>query len=414
MKQLSSRKIFFSAYWATNSGDWLTNAALGWFVSHEINAGSEGLAYTRAAFAISVVLSTILAGSLAGRFRARKVYLVASLILGLCSLCLAYLSWSSAQSLILVVFLRIICGLSYSCRETSEQMLMKLIPDSRDDSAAITGDRLLIANTAWKRTLYYLNRFACGGLAGVVLSYFGSAFLFGYDAATFLFMVFVLVFLFRRGFAENQEIVKQRIFSSLKECLAKGEVRLILALGLIIEGIGFNSWNLLPEIVGQFGGGGFAYGAIIGATGFGGLTAAFFAYLGARRLKNFKRSIGWFYVISITLCAVSLTQIGLSKSLIQLAVWYSLALVGWSGFDLVNRYVLSKLHFSNWSISVYTLTISGLGPLLQLSTTLLLKRMGLSPFEIILVGSLMAFGLLLSLFLFAQEDIKSLRTNLKV
>ena len=405
--------LFMGSRWLSAAGDWLGVTAMGWFLSISLRGGPELYAGSRLLTALAVVVGSLLAGQLLQRFAAARILFLSCLAASAVSLSIAYLSSQSSETeservwiVVAVLAASFTAGLTQSGRESSEQRYQAmLVPHSEQ----------MALEYLWS-ILYYLARIGLGLVAGLMLAdpaRFGVPALFVLDAISFL-LLGVAVILIKTPIKQRSEpqlaalgSLVQQLFSACKNYPAgilvvcrSSQLRLLMWLLFLIEGIGFTALILLPEIIAHdlqsgpaksvplYGGelsieklssaeqfsdppqsASFGYGLTVCISGIGGLVGILF-HRWATREQAISETV--LFSLGALLSPTGLLLASFCDSVLSLSVCYAIALLGWSWFIPPVR-VFCRVHAqAPLVVAMLSLMLSGICRFSQVGLTVLL------------------------------------------
>lgn len=339
MDRRLGRTIFLFGRWFSSSGDWLTAAALGWLIANLLDGGSSAYATSRLITALAVVFASPAVAALLSRYKPKWVLLLGCALAVAVSLSFAITAAFNVQltkdiSLLSLFLLSGLSGFSLAVRDGAEQKIMLKLVD---------GDGQYQLETQWTK-LYYIGRIFFGSLAGIILGFLGVAPLFLLDSLTFVVLACSGIMAFRfetHESAHSSEQTKTRTFAwdmfrqmlrnymqAFKILADLPNLRFWLLVLFFVEGFGFSAWTYAPEIVrNELGGSGFAYGAIIGSGGLGGLLGAI-CY--SQLLKLGRGAQGILMVLGTLIALFGLSACALAPKLWVFGGGYAVALFGWT------------------------------------------------------------------------------------
>lgn len=378
---MKKKIVFFLGFTISLCGDWFSNIAFGWLVVHESGLGEDRgqnmYAICRAITAGVIVLSSGIAGVAIHRRGPFVTGMVASGLL--CLLAVAHFGLAASELsmwpfITILVILRISFGLVHPSRDSAEQLVLKSI--FTDFSSA-----------TWIRNLiYYMCRAAFSLLAGIALKSLGLPMLFLLDAMSYAAMVFLLYYIWKHHIVDEKQLeqyVKQSespesFLTTYKRCVVyawrRHDLRLLMLLVFILEGLCFTVFNHLPKIVKSIvDDGGYSYGLVNSAAGVGGVCGVLVGYLVSRHAP---RALSVLYLIGVLLIPFSIFNIGRSTTIPSVAFYYGLSLLAWGIFATINRIHCSRDQNAKFALQANTLVTLGVGPLVQMFTTIGFSKLG--------------------------------------
>jgi predicted MFS family arabinose efflux permease len=214
-------------------------------------------------------------------------------------------------------------------------------------------------------------------------------------------MILLLFYIWRTHLADEKFLegeieatsIEESIFTTYRRCFAyawqKPELRMIMLLNLLLEGMVFNIWNYLPKMVRSFvDDGGYSYGLIVAAAGCGGLIGVLVGYQISQCRPQWLTTVSCFAICLVPLAMILLGRTG---SLTGIGVFYAIALAGWSIFATLNRYYCTRDAQAKFALQANNLTIFGIPPLIQMLIVLGSSVVNLTPGVVLQVCSTFVF-----------------------
>ena len=410
------RNIFLCGYGVSLSGDWLGIAALGWLLREEMQLGGSAYGLVSAAFALSFLVASPVAGIVARKKPLLSVIFLANLLQCLGSYLICYGATSHSISFAAIILIRVVSGACSSFKEVGEsEFLKRLVGES--ESKAIIG---------WTHNLYYLARAALGYLSAIILSYLGTAWLFGIDGTTFLVMTLILITLtiiggdqlsikLKSPFLNHSEesptestesswsVIKKRFRAygqAFSYIWTRSDLMMLTLIIFVLEGVGYSCWLLAPTVVRvSFNeDSGFWYGMFLSISGMGGVLGMRYYSWAVKRSSAAQRKI---FSSLIFMNVLFIGLLACSGDALQFSLIYGLAIFSWAPFSsYVKTYFLHQQE-SAFANSALQCVVRGIAPLSRLFCVSIVVFATSDPQLQILLCAISA-GLILSYLLLVQ------------
>jgi MFS family permease len=258
--------LFWSGAVVSNTGTWIQTAVLLWFVL-EITGSNAWVGAVNFASYVPILLFVIVAGSLADYLNRKKLIIITQSIMGLAALGLAVSAQLGVAHLPEIFLFTLISGIAFVFNFPAWRAI---VPDLVPREEMLNGIALDAAQ-------YNLARFIGPFLGGVILSVWNVQGAFYINAASFLAVIFALLFMKTKTPCIPRETGSQRehIYAGVRYVWGSAWARYLLATLAVFAFFGLSFIVALPgfsENVLKRGSGG--YMALLGFVGLGAVFGA--------------------------------------------------------------------------------------------------------------------------------------------
>lgn len=250
----------------SNFGGLIQSVGASWMMT-SIASSADMVALVQASVALPIVLLSLLAGAMADSFDRRKVMLGAQCFMLLVSVTLAVCAWTGLITpwLLLTFTFLIGCGAAFNA-PTWQASVGDMVPRSH-----------LAGAVALNSMGFNIARSVGPAVGGVIVAAFGAAAAFGFNAVSYLPLIFVL--------SRWQPAIKPQTLprEPLTVAMAAGvryvwmspSIRVVLVRGAVF-GLGASAAMALMPLIAKhlIAGGPLTYGLLLGSFGLGAVTGA--------------------------------------------------------------------------------------------------------------------------------------------
>ncbi|HEX2153967.1 MAG TPA: MFS transporter [Acidimicrobiia bacterium] len=334
----------------SNLGSFFYSVAASWFML-ELTGSATWVGLMQSSNTLPLLLLGLTAGAMADLWNRAKVMLTSQILMGVSATAMALLTVFDMMSAPLLLGLGLLIGIGVAFNLPAWQALVpNLVPPG-----------MLASAVALNSAGFNVARAVGPALAGVVVATAGASVAFGVNAASFLGVIVVVMWLGRRLDlpTPEQSSIPSAIALGLRFARFTPTFRRLLALVAVFSVTSAVIQSVLPSRTQELGGSAGTYGLLLGAMGAGALIAAF----GRNRLVT---RLGR-RATQVTISVFGLT--GISLGLIDSVAWaaFGLGVVGmcWV-LTLVTLNTTTQTISPEWirgrAMSLYTLAFTGIMP----------------------------------------------------
>jgi len=275
-----ARTVFRTLWFAqlgSNIGTWMQTVGAQWFLV-EAHADSIVIALVQTASLVPAVLFSLPAGVLADSFDRRKLLIWGSVASAVLAVALTVVTAVGALTAPLLLGVTLLLGVASTLTSPAWQAIQpELVPREEVVAAAALGG--VTVNGA---------RAIGPALAGVVLSLFGTAVVFGINALSFVVAVAALIWWRRppQQGLDDRERFLPALRAGVRYTLSAHLVRRILLRSVLFAFPASALWALLPLTATRLGLDSSGYGLLLGALGVGAVAGVFLLPLARKRVSD--------------------------------------------------------------------------------------------------------------------------------
>jgi len=364
--QHKNYRLFFFGQGISLIGTWMTRIATSWLV-YRLSHSAILLGLVSFSGQIPAFLIAPFAGVYIDRWNLHRILIVTQILAMFQSLLLAFLTLGGfiniPQILALSIFQGLINGFDMPARQS---FMIQMVENKADLGNAIALNSSIVNGA----------RLVGPALAGILIAISGEGMCFLIDGISY---VAVIIALYAMSVKSEVQKVDGNILQDLRDgfnyAFGFHPIRLILLLLGLVSFMGMPYTVLMPIFADRLAGGGpHLLGFLMGASGFGALSAGL--YLAAR--ESVRGLVRWI-PISAALFGVSLIAFALSRYL-----WLSLLLVFVVGFGMMMQMASSNTILQTIAddnkrgrvMSFYTMSFTGMVPFGSLFAGFFAHRIG--------------------------------------
>jgi MFS family permease len=345
-------RVLWIAQLGSNIGTWMQTVGAQWYLV-ESAAGAVIIALVQTASLAPALLLSLPAGVLSDSLDRRKLLIWGSIASAIITIGLTVLTASHGLTPGLLLLFTFLLGAASALTSPAWQSIQpELVP--REQISAASGLGGVTVNGA---------RAIGPALAGIVLSLFGTAVVFGINALSFIAAAIALLWWKRepQPGLNDREPFWGALGSGVRYIASAGLVRRILLRAALFALPASALWALLPLVAARMHLNSAGYGALLGALGIGAVVGVFTLPLARARVKD-------------------------NVILVASALLYAIGVVGAAFLPFVPAFVLLILCGAAW---IGTLTV--LNASLQLTLAQWVRSRGAAGYILIFMGT-MAIG----------------------
>lgn len=264
------RQTLFAVLWVAtvigNTGSFIRDVASAWLMT-DLSSSPLAVALVQSAATLPVFLLAIPAGVLGDILDRRKFLIGIQLLLGCTSMTLMLLSVAGMQSVSSLVALTFLGGIGAALMGPTWQAIVPELVARKDLKNAVALNSLGI-NIA---------RAVGPALGGLILASLGTAFSYGVDVISYVFVIAALIW-WRRPVAAQDSLTERfpgAFRAGLRYARASRELHVVLLRAFLFFALASSVWALLPLVARQLlGGSASFYGILLGAVGLGAIGGA--------------------------------------------------------------------------------------------------------------------------------------------
>ncbi|WP_029043991.1 MULTISPECIES: MFS transporter [Cupriavidus] len=303
----------FAVLWAAtvlgNVGSFMRDVASAWLAT-DLSGSPAAVATIQAAATLPVFLLAIPAGVLSDILDRRRFLIVIQAALALVSGTLMTLAWRGALTIEILVAMAFAGGIGAAMMGPTWQSIVPELVPQRELKNAVALNALGV-NIA---------RAIGPAAGGLLLAAFGAAVTYGFDLASYVFVVAALLWWKRPARADDP--LREQFFGAFRAGLrftrAHRRLHVVLARSACHFAFGSSVWALLPLVAKQLlHGGASLYGILLGAVGAG-------AILGALAMPGLQRRLDADGLVLLSALATAAVMAALSAAP---PVWLALPLL---------------------------------------------------------------------------------------
>jgi predicted MFS family arabinose efflux permease len=313
-------RILWTGTLVSNAGSWMQKVTTAWLI-YQLTGSEVWLGVDAFASGIPTVLLLPLGGVLADRVSRRTLLIWTNLLSAIFATVLGGLQASHVLRVWHIVAVSVVSGIVQAGMVPASTSLLPALVDENDIQNAI----------ALNSAQFNLSRVLGPALGGAVLVYFGAAWAFALNAASFLVLVAAFVLIKQ---VPHVKAAAESVGRSLKGGVAfvktRVDVALLLSLVLLAAFFGAPVVSMLPALVRQ----GFArdassYSFLLSAFGLGAVISALLTASFDRKNNNNKWNLAAIVAFGLTEAGIALTG----------NYWCVAILVAGSGFCFVGMMI---------------------------------------------------------------------------
>ncbi|MFA4874644.1 MAG: MFS transporter [bacterium] len=387
--------LFFFGQLISMIGTWSQTLALSWLV-WQLTHSAIWLGVIGFTIQFPILVFGLPGGAMADRFdRLRSLTLMQTLCM-LQALALAALTIMGRIELWQVVALSFALGSVYSFEFPIRQAFVMDIVGKRD----------LLNAVSMTAAMFHFTRILGPTVAGAIVAWKGEGICFLFNAATFLALITALAFVDRskmQPVKRASEPLGRAIMEGLRHMSSVPAAKLSLVLVAVLAGIGMQFTTLMPIFADKvYGGGAVQLGWLMGASGIGALSGAFWL---ARRASSERLLL--LAAVSGVIFSLSLIAFGIVPTILAaLPILVIMGLCLTLAFSSVGTLLQHRTpdHLRGRMMSLFTITFMGVGPFGSILAGVLAKAIGAQ----ITLAACGAFCLMVGLFvLYRARSIDS-------
>ncbi|MFH1652967.1 MAG: MFS transporter [Pseudomonadota bacterium] len=377
--------VFFAGQTISMLGTWSQIIAISWLV-WRLTESAKWLGISNFVTHIPLLFFGLIGGVLADKYDRKFQMLITQSLLTLQAVIISILTLTGMISISYIIVLNIMIGV----------VLALEIPVRNAFTMDLVGKHDLVNAISIFSGMFHGTRLIGPVIAGFIVSRFGEGWCFGFNALTFLPLIFTILLVKRSGMVK-MESTGDNFYKSLKEGLSfikqNAELRLALFTIAIVAMVQFSYISLMPIFADKiFGGGAKQLGYLMAAGAFGALSGAWFLAQRRKegRLLTLAMKHSFFFGIFLLVFAL---QKSIWPALIMLAcVGYTVTVNFTAIHTLVQHIPPNRLR--GRMVSLIITAFMGLAPFGSLGSGLLANKYG-APATIVLASVII---ILISIF----------------